>query len=201
VRLPLRQLGFLVLHGYVPNSFGLSYTVPLLRDKNSCKCLKVDDFRGISITCVISKVLEHCVLDRFNTFLATSDNHFGFKKTTEYSHAIYIARSVITNYVQAGSSTVNVGALDISKAFDKVDHLGLFVKLMKRRVPNVLLDTLENCFSKCYTCVRWCSVWSSFFGINCGVRQGGVLSPHVFGVYIDDVLKTVHLHRNGCYKR
>jgi len=76
-------------------------------------------------------------------------------------HAIYTARSVITNYV-LGGSIVNVGALYISKPFDKVDHLGFCVKLMNRRVPNVLLDTLKNWFSKCYICVRWCSVWSSF---------------------------------------
>jgi len=63
--------------------------------------------------------------------LATSDNEFGFKKATGCLLAVYTARSVITNYVQGGS-TVNVGALDISKAFDKVDHLGLFVKLMNR---------------------------------------------------------------------
>ena len=107
------------MHGYVPNIFGLSYAVPLLKDKNSCKYLKADDFRGISISCVICKVFGHCVLDRFNSFLATSDNQFGFKKTTGGPHAIYTARSVIANYV-LGGSTVNAGALDISKAFDKL---------------------------------------------------------------------------------
>jgi len=45
--------------------------------------------------------------------------------------------------------------MDISKAFDRVDHFGLFV-------PVVLLNTLENWFIKYYTCVRWCSAWSSF---------------------------------------
>jgi len=38
------------------------------------------------------------------------------------------------------------------------------------------------------------------FGIKCGVRQDGALSAHLFAVYIDDVIKAVHLHRNGCYK-
>jgi len=43
-----------------------------------------------------------------------------------------------------------------------------------------------------------------FWYIKCGVRRGGVLSPHLFGISakaIDDVIKAVHLHRNGCYKR
>ena len=53
--------------GYVPLSFGMSYTVPILKDKNTvhCKSIPVDDFRGISISPTISKVFEHCILDRY----------------------------------------------------------------------------------------------------------------------------------------
>ena len=137
------------MYGYAPDSWGQSCTVPLLKDKNSYKSLKSDDFRGISISCVISKVFEHC----------------GFKKATGCTHAIYTARSVIEYYTQSGS-IVNLAALDISKAFDSVDHCGLFVKSMNRRVPNALLSTVENWFIKCYTCVRWCSAWSSFSDSN-----------------------------------
>ena len=195
-----KLFNLMILHGYVPGSWGLSYTVPLLKDKNSCKSLKSDDFRGISISCVISKVFEHCVLGRFSTFLATTDSQFGFKKATGCPHAIFTARSVVSQYT-LGGSTVNLAALDISKAFDRVDHSGLFVKLMNRRVPNVLLSTLENWFAKCYTCVRWRSAWSSFFRIKCGVRQGGVLSPQLFAVYIDDAIKAVQSVGSGCYMR
>jgi len=52
--------------GHVPYSFGQSYTVSLL--KSNCnaygKTVTVDDFRGVSISPVISKVFEHCILDR-----------------------------------------------------------------------------------------------------------------------------------------
>jgi len=88
-------------------------------------------------------VFKHCVLARFSTFIVTTDNQFGFKKATGCSHAIHIARSVIDHYT-LGGSTVNVAALDISKAFDRVDHFGLFLKLMNGRVPNMLLSTLQN---------------------------------------------------------
>ena len=53
--------------------------------KASCnvrsKSVTVNDFRGISISPVISKVLEHCILDRYSKFFETSDSQFGFKKT------------------------------------------------------------------------------------------------------------------------
>jgi len=75
---------------YVPLSFGRSYTVPIL--KSNCnvygKAVTVDDFRGVSISPVISKVFEHCVLDRYGGFFGSSDNHIGFKKNLGCASAV-----------------------------------------------------------------------------------------------------------------
>ena len=118
-------------NGYVPASFGRSYMIPLPKGNAILgKTLIVDDFRGISISPVLLKIFEHCILDRFSSFLATSDNQFGFKKGLSRSHAIYSIRSVIDEYV-AGGSTVNVCALDLSNAFDRMNYFALFIKLMK----------------------------------------------------------------------
>jgi len=61
--------------GHVPRNFGLSYTVPILKNNNSicCKSVTVDDFRGISVSPVISEVFEHCILDRFGDFFISRD--------------------------------------------------------------------------------------------------------------------------------
>ena len=53
------------------------------------------------------------------------------RRIVAVSHAIYSMRCVVDYYVKFGS-TVNMSALDISKAFDKMNHYGLFVKLMKK---------------------------------------------------------------------
>ena len=92
-------------------------------------------------------------------------------------------------------STVNICALDLSKAFDKVNHCGLFIKLMRRYIPVQLLQTLECLFSCCWTCIKWKSATSSFFRIDSGVRQGSVLSPFMFALYIDDVVKKLHFRQ------
>jgi len=56
---------------------------------------------------------------------------------------------------------------------------------MHRRVPVVLLNTLENWFSKCYTCVLLCSAWSSFFKIRCMwcKTRWSIVSTTICGVY------------------
>jgi len=114
--------------GHVPLSFDKSYTVPILKNKNSihCKSITVDDFRGISISPAIFKVSEHCILHRYRDFFKTSDNQFGFKQGSSCAHAIYSLNCVVDYYVNCGSM-INICALDLSKAFDKMSHYGLFL--------------------------------------------------------------------------
>jgi len=76
--------------GHIPVSFGASYTVPIPKC-NVKSCLSVDNFRGISISPVISKLFEMAVLDRYSDYFKTSDHQFGLKKHL----AIYNVRSVI----------------------------------------------------------------------------------------------------------
>ena len=185
--------------GCVPNDFSRSYTIPILKDnKNSIsKSLSMDDFRGITISPVISKVFESCILDRYKQYFVTSNNQFGFKKGLSCSHAIYSVKCVVDHYSQLGS-TVNLCLLDLKKAFDKMNHYGLYIKLMNRLVPNALLCVLEYWFDSCMTCVRWGNDVSNFIALECGVRQGGVLSPYLFAIFIDDIIKEVKKSELGC---
>ena len=54
-------------------------TIPKVKDGSS-KAMKCDDFRGIAISPIISKVFECCLVERFSDYLVCSDNEFGFKK-------------------------------------------------------------------------------------------------------------------------
>ena len=82
---------------------------------------------------------------------------------------------------------MNVCLLDLSKAFAKMNHSALFIKLMDRLIPVQVLSILENSFAMCLSCVKWGSVFSQFYELNTGVRQGGVLSPYLFSIFIDDL--------------
>ena len=57
--------------------------------------------------------------------------------------------------IMAGS-TVNTCAIDLTKAFDKVNHHALFIKLMKRHITVQVLEILENLFSNCMS--QFCEV-------------------------------------------
>ena len=115
-----------------------------LKTVNQSKAMMCDDFRAIAIIPILSKVFEYCFLDRFSSYLETSHNQFGFKTGVGCNHAIYSVRNIVDGLVHA-KSTVNVCALDLSKAFDKVNHHALFIKLMKINIPIHLLKILEKC--------------------------------------------------------
>ena len=88
--------------------------------------------------------------------------------------------------------------LDASKAFDRVKHSVLFDKLVQRGVPGYIVRILCYWYAHQTMCVRWGSSISSSFRLSNGVRQGGILSPHLFNVYVDDLSQTLNRCRTGC---
>ena len=86
--------------------------------------MNCDDFRGIVISSLISNVFEYCILDRFEDFLFSSDAQFGFKKGSGCINAIHTVRKTVDRVVKDGS-TVNMCAIYLTKAFDKVNHNAL----------------------------------------------------------------------------
>ena len=126
----------------------------------------------MAISPITCKVCEHCILEKFQSLLTTSRRQFGFKKGTSCSHAIRVVSS-ITLHVAV---TLPICALlTCQKAFDKVNHHALYLRLMKRFIPNALLSLLECWLSSCYSCVKWDNAWSEPFHLSFGVRKGLVV--------------------------
>ena len=98
-------------------------------------------------------------------------------------------------------STVNMSTVDLSKAFDRMNHFVLFIKLMDRRLPLQLLNLFVLWFSMSKTCVRWGSYDSHFFKLAAGVRQGGVLSLYFFAIFVDGIVNKIVESNAGCYIR
>ena len=80
-----------------------------------------------------------------------------------------------------------MGFIDASKAFDRLKHTTLFRKLIDRRVPNYIVRIMMYWYANQTMCVRWSGIVSQGFHVTNGVRQGGILSPYLFNVYLDDL--------------
>ena len=188
----------ILFSGNVPSDFGKGITVPIPKEKNKINNLTKDDFRPITINPITSKIFECCLLNEIGDYLITDSRQFGFKKGIGCSKAIYAVRHTV-DFFTKNDSTVNLGCLDLSKAFDKVNHYGLMLKLMNRSIPTPIINILINWFSKSSFQVLWKCVLSSRRVLNCGLRQGGVLSPLLFSVFVDDLLKSLEASNYGCF--
>jgi len=120
------------------------------------------------------------------------------KKHSSCSHALISFKESVKYFTRKGS-IVRCVSLDANKAFDKVLHHGLFVKLKNRGVPMVFIRLLWNWYKRMDCSVLWKNVLGDVFSVNCGVRQGGVLSPILFSIYVDDLVDLLRHSGFGIY--
>ena len=121
-------------------------------------------------------------------------NQFGFKKGHSTEMCIYVLKEMIEFYKSCNTS-VFVTFLDASKAYDKIDHWLLYDKLLHNDVPIFIVKILVYWYSHQEMFIRWGNSCSNKFYVTNGVKQGGILSPALFNVYMNNL--SVTLNQSG----
>ena len=186
-------------HAFVPAQFQLGTIIPIVKDRQGDQG-DLNNYRGVTIAPIFSKIFEHCLRIVFSEHLSTSQYQFGFKRKSSTSHAIFCLKESINYYTQRGSN-VYCSFLDASKAFDRLVHAGLFLKLLERGVPLIFLNLIIAWYSDLQCRVRWGDTLSEWFVIKAGVRQGGILSPDFYSIYIDGLVDVLSRAGIGCHIR
>ena len=187
--------GFFI-HGFLPDSMLAVVIAPVIKDKAGIINAK-DNYRPIALANTISKVVEKIMLARMETHLLTQPNQFGFKKKHGTDQCIFALKELINKYKSKGSC-VYTCFLDASKAFDRVSHTKLFKKLSERGIPGYLLRILVFWYLNQTMCIRWGSEISETFLVTNGIRQGSILAPHLFKIYVDGLSIILNSFKIGC---
>ena len=137
-----------IRHSFIPKQFRLGTIIPIVKDHHGYHGDK-NNYRGITISPILSKIFEHSLKIIFDKFLSSSPWQFGFKRKSSTLHAAYCLKESINYYVENGSR-VFCAFLDASKAFDRLIHSGLFLKLLERGAPKIFIDLIMNWYSELY---------------------------------------------------
>ena len=187
----------MLVHGIAPDDLLLGTMIPLIKNSRASKQCS-DNYRALTIGIGMSKLLDIVILNDQKDVLETSELQFGYKEKLSTSMCSFMVLETIEYYKSKGSS-VHVLLLDASKAFDRVDYIKLFEKLIKKGMCPLTVRLLLSMYIKQKLQVKWNNHISHKFSVTNGVRQGGVLSPFLFSVYMDELLVTLKNNGVGCH--
>ena len=157
-----------------------------------------DMYRSITISSLLSKILDNIVIERQQDFLSTSNYQFGFKAKSSTVLCTTTVNETIQYYIENRGQVVYLLLLDASKAFNKVSHEKLIIgsQCMSKNCKTIVLYVMYT-HQKCD--VRWNNEHSNPFFVSNGVKQGSVISPLLFSIYIDNLFSKLKHLRLGCH--
>ena len=172
----------------IPDEWREASITPIYKQKGS----KADpgNYRPVSLTNVVGKLMERIVKNEMTEYVESN------KLMSDSQHGFRSGRSVQTNMVEFLNTTTkwldegrsfDVIYLDFAKAFDKVCHRRLLVKLEEWGIIGEVLGWLEDWLRERRQRVRVDGEYSSYEDVLSSVLQGSVLGGILFNIYVDDI--------------
>ena len=150
----------------------------------------VDNYRGLTINSCLAKVFNVIINNRLVNFLEDnniiSDLQIGFKKKARTSDHIFVINTIFRKF-SSMKKDVYLCFVDFRKAYDSVWRDALLLKLLRIGIKGKFFGVIENMYQGCESCIKTDEMLSKFFKCETGVRQGDVLSPNLFNIYLNDL--------------
>ena len=183
-------------HSYLPDKISNGVITPILKNKFlDPNCL--NNHRPVIQSSIFLKIIEHCLLKKIHRYFTLNDRQHGFRSNLSTTTACFSLKETVHNYFDK-STPVYAAFLDYSKAFDNVSHNILFSKLHESGVPALLLRFIWYWYSNQNIVVKYEGCLSSSWKLLSAVRQGGILSPLFFNIYINSMINDISCSKYAC---
>uniref|UniRef100_A0A7I5E8S3 Reverse transcriptase domain-containing protein n=1 Tax=Haemonchus contortus TaxID=6289 RepID=A0A7I5E8S3_HAECO len=173
--------------GEVPEDWRRGVIVKIPKKGNLSDC---SNWRGITLLSVPGKTFCIVLLRRICTAIdgRLREEQAGFRSGRSCSEQIFTLRNIIEQCVEYGQPLV-INFVDFKKAFDSIHRESLWAILKTYGVPQSFISIFKNLYLNSSCCVRTDTGYTPFFQIDTGVRQGCILSPILFNVCLDFVMR------------
>ena len=178
--------------GEVPADWRVAAMVPIYKgkgDKYVC-----GNFRGISLLSMVGKIYGRVLINRIRdgTEEVLMEEQCGFRRGRGCVDQVFVVRQVCEKYLAKGKDSF-WAFMDLEKAYDRVDREAMWRMLSIYGVGGKLLSAVKSFYVDSRACVRVGNKESNSFGVKVGLRQGCVMSPWLFNVYMDGVVREVNI--------
>ena len=187
----------MIVHQTAPSGMLISALVPIPKDKRKSLSMS-DNYRSIALSSIVGKVLDKIILTKHLDVLSTSNLQFGFKNGHSTTQCTFVLEEVINEYSN-NDSLVYCVLLDASKAFDRLHYVKLFYLLLSKGFCPTLCKLLISMYTQQQLVVKWNGSVSTSLRCSNGVKQGGVLSPTLFCIYMDELISSLRSSQIGCH--
>jgi hypothetical protein len=157
-----------------------------------------DNYRAIAGGCLLLKLIDTIILLLEGEKFGCDVLQFGYQAKSSTTMCTWTVTAVVDHFCKGGAPVYGA-AMDMSKAFDLVEWIELFLTLVDRQVEPIFLKVILFIYKNQKCDVKWCEAYSQRFSVCNGVRQGAVSSAILFAVYIDKLLIILRSSGFGCH--
>lgn len=177
-----------------PKDWKKSVFIPLHKKGDRTEC---SNYRTIALIPHTSKVLLKIIQRRLEPYLESQlpENQAGFRKGRGTRDIISDVRRIMEKSKEH-QKDVYMCFIDYSKAFDCVDYDRMWLTLRDMGIPEHLIVLLRNLYTNQEATVRTEHGVCKWFPIEKGVRQGCILSPYLFNLYAEQIIRNAGLYED-----
>lgn len=171
----------------IPEEWGIALIKPIHKkgDKQTC-----ENYRGITLLNTIVKIYEQIINNRLKIILEPqlAEPQSGFRPGRNTQDHIFTIKQIIEKK-QPQNKNIYLAFIDLQKAFDTVPREKVWKGLQEKGINNKIIKVIQDLYKNNTNYIINNNMKSEGFKTEMGLRQGGGLSPTLFNVHMDGIIK------------